>query len=67
MNSPQFQTFYTTTQKACLPGVWSKGVALARDGKVRIDIAKKDEIILRVKVAGKAANVKVNLWPIDGD
>ncbi len=59
--------YYQLVQKSCLPGIWSKGVALARDNLVQIDAFAEDEIILRVKAADRAVSPKVSLWPEDED
>jgi superfamily II DNA or RNA helicase len=55
--------YYRAIQKASLPGVWSKGVALARDGAVLLD-SSGEEIRLRVRVAGRPVSPKVTLWPL---
>lgn len=69
--SPELLGFYQQVQKACLPGVWSKGVALARDRLVQLDSQldsqKADEIILRVRGNERAVSCKVSLWPADED
>jgi superfamily II DNA or RNA helicase len=61
------ESYFQTVQKACLPGVWSKGVALARDGAVIEDSRDEEEIRLRVKVAGRPVSPRVTLWPGDED
>jgi SNF2 family DNA or RNA helicase len=55
--------YYQFLQKACLPGVWSKGVALFRDGAVHLDAWTEKEITLRVKAQDRPISQKVNLWP----
>ena len=59
--------FFNDIQKQCLPGIWSKGVALSRAKSVQIDSYKKDEIILRVRVGDRSVSPRVTLWPIDED
>src|SRR4051812_32527547 len=54
-------------QKACLPGVWSKGVTLARGDAVIADSSKGDEIVLRVRAPDHPVSRKVSLWPEDED
>lgn len=61
------QDYYQLVQKSCLPGIWSKGVSLARDNLVQIDSFAEDEIILRVKASDRAVSPKVSLWPEDED
>lgn len=61
------ESFFQTVQKACLPGVWSKGVQLARDHAVTLDKKSPTELLLRVKVAQRPVSPKVSLWPEDED
>jgi superfamily II DNA or RNA helicase len=59
--------FFARIQKECLPGVWSKGVALARDGMLSLDRATATEIVVRVLVKDRPVSPKVTLWPEDDD
>lgn len=59
--------YFQSIQKACLPGVWSKGVALAREGAVTLDARDGDEIRIRVKISNKPVSPRVTLWPDDED
>ncbi len=59
--------FYDIVQKASLPGIWSKGVALSRTDSVIEDSRNEDEIILRVRAADHPVSRKVTLWPLDED
>jgi superfamily II DNA or RNA helicase len=59
--------YYQLVQKSCLPGIWSKGVSLARDNLVSIDSFSEKEIVLRVKASDRAVSPKVSLWPEDED
>lgn len=59
--------FYDLVQKACLPGIWSKGVALARAGSVIEDSHKKGEWVLRVSSTDRPVSRTVSLWTEDED
>lgn len=51
-------------QQACLPAVWSRGVALAREKAVFLDSAEDaGELSLRVRVPNRPVSPKVTLWP----
>ena len=54
-------------QKQCLPGIWSKGMDLARIGAVLQESAKTDELIFRVRIKDRPVANKVSLWPADED
>lgn len=60
-------SFFDLIQKTCLPGIWSKGVSIARSDTVLVDQQKEDEIILRVQMANQVVSRKVTLWPVDQD
>jgi superfamily II DNA or RNA helicase len=59
--------FFDLIQKSCLPGIWSKGVAIARTDSVIEDSRTEDELIFRVRVQDLAVSKKVTLWPTDED
>jgi superfamily II DNA or RNA helicase len=59
--------FFNLVQKACLPGIWSKGVALARSDSVLVDNIRDGNLVFRVKVADRPVTPKVTLWPDDDD
>jgi superfamily II DNA or RNA helicase len=63
------ETFFQSVQKATLPGVWSKGVALSRENSVLVDSREPDdsEIILRIRIPNRPVSPKVSLWPEDED
>lgn len=55
-------------QKACLPGIWSKGVALNRSQSVVQDTSSSsDELIFRVQTPDSPVARKVTLWPDEED
>lgn len=58
---------YDVIQDACLPGLWSKGVALARAGAVVQESISDDEIVVRVQIKDRPISPKVQLWPQDED
>ena len=52
-----------SVRKACLPGVWSQGVKLARDGAVTLaGIPTAAEMTLRVRTPGAAVAPTVTLY-----
>lgn len=65
----RFDDFCTVVQKATLPGIWSKGVALQRTGSAVEDMRSKDEdeFIFKVRVVGKPTAARVKLWLDDQD
>ncbi len=56
------QALLESIRKACLPGVWSQGVKLARDGAVTAGPATADELTFRVRAAGHAIALTVSLY-----
>ncbi len=56
------QTLLEAIRKACLPGVWSQGVKLAREGAVTAGAAKPDELTFRVRAQGHAIALTVTLY-----
>src|SRR5690349_18619345 len=54
-------------RKACLPGPWSQGVKLARDGAVFGEEDRGDSCLARVRVAGQVVAPTVTLYPDDGE
>ena len=46
---------------------WSRGVKLARSGRVFQEKASRDEVLLRVQIHGVAVPFTVHLWPVDDD
>jgi superfamily II DNA or RNA helicase len=49
-------------RKACLPGPWSQGVKLARDGAVSSDARRGDTITARVRAPGQPIAPTVTLY-----
>jgi superfamily II DNA or RNA helicase len=56
------QTVLAAIRKACLPGVWSQGVKLAREVAVTAGTATPDELTFRVKAPGYAIALTVTLY-----
>jgi superfamily II DNA or RNA helicase len=54
-------------RKACLPGPWSQGVKLARDGAVFGEEDRGDTRVARVRMAGQVVAPTVTLYPDDGE
>jgi SNF2 family DNA or RNA helicase len=59
------ESLFEQLQEDALPGIWSRGVALARDKAVLLDSERPGEFILRVKAPGKSVSPKVSVWPGD--
>jgi superfamily II DNA or RNA helicase len=56
------QTVREAIRKTCLPGLWSQGVKLARDGAVTAGVATPDELTFRVRAPGHAIALTVTLY-----
>ncbi|WP_044252292.1 hypothetical protein, partial [Chondromyces apiculatus] len=54
-----------TVRKACLPGIWSQGVKLAREGAVFDRHPRGETIVARVRSGAIAPTV--TLYPADGE
>ena len=59
------QALLAAVRKACLPGLWSQGVALARDGAVIGAERRGDTVTARVRQAGRPVAPTVVLYPDD--
>ena len=59
------EALFNAVRRQCLPGLWSKGVAAAREGRVVVEREDDDELTLRVKTAGRAVAPTVTLYPTD--
>jgi len=49
-------------RKACLPGTWSQGVKLARDGAITAGRTTADELTFRVRAPGHAIALTVTIY-----
>ncbi len=56
------ESFTAVVRKAALPGPWSQGVNLARDGAVKLETKSKVEATFRVRVPGAAIAPTVTLY-----
>ncbi|WP_437329211.1 DEAD/DEAH box helicase [Sorangium sp. So ce381] len=54
-------------RKACLPGLWSQGVKLAREGAAFGREDRGDAIVVRIKAAGQPVAPTVTLYPADAE
>lgn len=54
-------------RKTCLPGPWSQGVKLAREGAVFGKTEKNDSISVRVRAPGQTVAPTVTLYPGDNE
>ncbi len=65
---PALDTFFETVQSACLPAVWSRGMALVRTFSVTPDPSRDpSEKIFRVRMPDRPVSAKVSLWWEDED
>lgn len=67
MNLELLTPFFDRIQKACLPGIWSKGMTFVRTFAVIQDSAQEDEVAFRIRVPDRPVSPKVVLWPNDED
>lgn len=56
------QAVFEAIRKACLPGIWSQGVKLARDGAVTSAGGTEHERTFRVRATGHALALTVTLY-----
>ncbi len=56
---------FSTVREAARPGLWSKGVRLARDGRALVESSSADEIWLRVSEPARAIAASVGVYPED--
>jgi superfamily II DNA or RNA helicase len=57
----------SSVREACLPGLWSLGVKLSRDGAVSLEKRNGAEITCRVREAGKPVAPTVTLYTDDDE
>lgn len=68
LRSPALSRLAEQIQSEALPGIWSRGVSLARENRVLLrDASKIDEIRFQVTAPGQIAAANVQLWPDDED
>ncbi|TQF17467.1 DEAD/DEAH box helicase [Myxococcus llanfairpwllgwyngyllgogerychwyrndrobwllllantysiliogogogochensis] len=60
-----FAKLLEAVRKEARPGLWSKGVGLARDGAVVLQSKTDSELELRVRSAGRPVPFTVALYPAD--
>src|SRR3954467_5341141 len=59
------QPILKSIRKPCRSGLWSSGVSLARARAVAIESSGADEIVLRVRAAGRPVPATVVLYPTE--
>ncbi|HLD99607.1 MAG TPA: DEAD/DEAH box helicase [Bdellovibrionota bacterium] len=62
-----FDQYCSAIQKQCLPGVWSKAIALSRTDVFIEDQFSPDEILYRLQLPDRPVSIRVSLWPKDED
>ncbi len=67
MDPINIQQLYAALQEAALPNVWTKGIALAKDGIVFESSRSPEEILLKINRPNQAVSPKVTLWPTEMD
>ncbi len=68
MSPHQWLTAYTqTVRDASLPGIWSKGVALGRNGLYTLHKSSDGEVLAHLSLSNQAVGHKIQLWPEDDD
>jgi len=65
MSKPNLSPLQLALQKAALPGVWSRGVSLAKDGSFYLESASPSEVLLRYHKP--PVSPKITLWPDESD
>jgi hypothetical protein len=65
MPKPNLSPLQLALQEAALPGVWSKGVSLAKDGTFYLESETPTEILLRYHKP--PVSPKITLWPEEED
>jgi superfamily II DNA or RNA helicase len=58
------QTVLEAIRRTCLPGIWSQGVKLAREGAVRAGAATPEELTFRVRAHANAIALTVTLYAV---
>lgn len=61
------QILFSAIKEAALPGIWSKGVKLARDDAVSLEERNSEEEVYRVKSPGRAVAPLAILYPSEGE
>ncbi|MEZ4311592.1 MAG: SNF2-related protein [Polyangiaceae bacterium] len=61
----QLQPLFEAVRKACLPGPWSQGTKLAREGAVLAASTSDDSITVRVRATAQGIAPTVTLYPGD--
>src|SRR5271166_2105300 len=56
------QAVVAAIRKVCLPGTWSQGVKLVRDGAITSSSATADELTFRVRAPGYAIALTVTIY-----
>ncbi|MGZ3672067.1 MAG: DEAD/DEAH box helicase [Bdellovibrionota bacterium] len=65
MSKPNLSPLQLALQKAALPGVWSRGVSLAKDGTFYLETDGATEVLLRYHKP--PVSPKITLWPEEAD
>jgi len=60
-------TVFSAIRDATSPEMWSRGVEIARGGRVALDVEGEDEVILRVQMNQETPPFTVHLWMEDLD
>lgn len=67
MNDVSTRELLAAVREACSPDVWSRGVELARAGRVHGESVTDEEVRLRIAIDGALVSPAVVLWPSEQD
>lgn len=65
MQKPNLSSLQLALQKAALPGIWARGISLAKDGTFYLENESATEILLRYHKP--PVSPKITLWPEESD
>ena len=64
---PSLAALIASVRRRCKPGLWSKGVELARAGAVTVESRTAEEIVLRVRSPGRVVAPTAVLYPTESE
>jgi superfamily II DNA or RNA helicase len=66
-DDPRLAALIASVRRRCKPGLWSKGVELARAGAVTVESRTPEEIVLRVRSPGRVVAPTAVLYPTENE
>jgi superfamily II DNA or RNA helicase len=67
MTDSAMDELFTLIQRNASSPVWSRGVQIARDGRVNGDVVDDDEVVFQIAANSGKLGVEVSLYPNDGE